>query len=117
LLTKTQINGTHVELYSWDFYNKELKSNKIYESFESIWYSESTSSWPPPYIMFYNFIYKQYKIQLEIEYEENGFRLTIYDGQDNWLPKEIKDEINKSDIKYDDLLEEVQRVCDILKPL
>lgn len=136
LLKKSQINGTHCELHSWNLFHKEfglkpkanrevwwrLESDKIYEPFKTTWYFESTSR-DKPCIVLDDLKFENKIIKLDIGYKDNGFYLEIY-TEDGKLPKTITDKLVsigfdnenvKNDIIYSNILKEIKNICDELK--
>ena len=77
ILSKTQMNGMHKELHSWDLYERKYK-NKYFVPFSRTGYDESKSS-DEPCIVIGNFEYDNSKYDFTIEYIENDkFYLKFY---------------------------------------
>ena len=66
ILSKTQMNGMHKELHSWDLYERKYK-NKNFIPFSRTGYDESKSS-DEPCIVIGNFEYDNSKYDFTIEY-------------------------------------------------
>jgi hypothetical protein len=98
LLKKTQMNGTHAELYTWDLFNKKfglkntqdrlkwwrLESDKNFEPFQVAYYYETTSA-SSPFIVLDDWR----DIEVNISYEDKKFCIAFcrYDYE----KKEYKD--------------------------
>jgi len=80
LLKKTQMNGTHAELYSYHLFTKFFKNNK-FPAFTKTWYFE-TSSYEQPCAVIN--IHKNYAIDI---YFNNGFEIYFYKKKNEDLIK------------------------------
>ena len=80
LLKKTQMNGKHAELYTYNLFTKFLE-NKQFPPFTKTWYFE-TSSWEQPCAVIDN--YKNYAIDI---YFNDGFEIYFYKKKNDNLVK------------------------------
>ena len=70
LLSKTQMNGYHKEIYSWDLFLREFKDKSVYKPFNSTEYWQSTSFWEPC-IALLGFNYSGSKFGIKITFNSN----------------------------------------------
>jgi hypothetical protein len=96
LLTKTQMNGRHRELYSWKLFIQSFQ-NRMFSPFtKEAFYIESTS-WNKPIIILENLNYNALNIWIEISYDKyKEYNVTLYEKNDISLPSSIINIINKS---------------------
>lgn len=124
MLSKTQMNGRHRELYSWDLFNRSFE-NKIFTPFtEKLWYWESTS-WDKPCIVIENFKYKAYSFAIDISYDkDNKYIVSFYDQNDIDIPttiierlEDIDFEENKIILEENKLESKIKALCEKLKEI
>ncbi len=102
LLRKSQMNGTHAELYTWDLFTRKFnlktpedrvtwwkqEAYKVYAPFNLSWYNETSASSDQPSIILDEF---KNKYAMEIYYN-NGFNFMFYNyARDGKFKKEIVD--------------------------
>jgi len=112
LLRKSQMNGTHAELYTWDFFTKYFKlkveknrivwwrqeSEKIYVPFKISWYNETSSSSDSPSILLGDF--KEYRMKI---YYDNGFNFMFYNYvKDGKCKKHVIEVLDKYEFVLED---------------
>ena len=80
LISRTQMNSHHAELFSYNLFQKVFKRNK-YKPFSSVRYYESTS-YEQPYIVLDSFIYKKHEFYMDVQYagSENYNLIFSYRG-------------------------------------
>ncbi|HUU87956.1 MAG TPA: DUF262 domain-containing protein [Candidatus Glassbacteria bacterium] len=121
LLSKTQMNGRHVELYSWDLFKRQYE-NKSFLPFKSKpLYSESTSR-EPPYIVIKGFKFNDNSFAIDLAYkEENKYYLKFYDENDVEIPNSIAEILEDLDFKENEIIlskNELQpKIYDLCKKL
>lgn len=117
LLNRLQMNGKHVELYSWDLYQKKLKGNEHYlYPFSKLIYHES-SSWNQPCIIASDFYYDGQEIYLNMGYDK-GFYLYFYTKK-GIFPTELEsllesidfEENKKGNLSFSQVLSEINSTC------
>ncbi len=135
------MNGAHIELYSWDLFQKEfspkpqeqrniswrIESNKVFKPFSVTWYYVSNSE-EYPVIVLEGWHYGNADFQIDIGYKEEGFYIVLYESeQENYImPNEIKTVLKrhgfdsdntKYSISFNSVLSEIVTVCSELKIL
>lgn len=141
LLKRSQMNGAHVELHTWDLYNKlfglkpneereewwRIESNKVFDPFSLTWYFESTS-WEVPTIVLDEWKYKNIIYKIDLGYEENGFYLKLYNSDEIDAPieQDIIDVLKKNgfdsdnikrNLTHTNIIRGIETVCNSLKQL
>ena len=133
LLKTTQMNGAHIELYTWNLFcekfgliQKEkrkiswrLESDTVFAPFETTWYKESMS-WDPPCIVLSDFKFEDQGIILSIIYEDKFYSISVENEEKEPLNSnilqtlielEFSDNNTKNNITYDDIFDEVKKIC------
>lgn len=91
LLSKSQMNGSHKEIFSWDLYRKKYKEKKYPPFTNEVWYWESTSSAPPCMVInTCNFYGREYAIDIYHEIN-HGYKLRFYDRDEKNLTAKIQE--------------------------
>jgi len=100
LLSKTQINGKHSELYSYHFYTKYLKNYKSLLPFQKNDYFYTTS-WEQPCAVLDNWEIDHYNFALDISFEDGEYKAKFFDRNENNIDnKYILDGFEKDSNKY-----------------
>ena len=129
LLKRTQMNGKHLELYSYIFYITNLK-NKTFKPFGNSTYYQSTS-WDLSTIRLSNWKYEntEYIMDTEYNHKNNTYSIGLYNKNDTEISLNISnilDDINFSikdkkcilnDILEINLLDKIKDTCDKLKEI
>lgn len=99
LLKKNQMNGTHAELYTYDLYKKYLE-DKILNPFEKSEYYY-TKSWDQPYVVLSDWIYEQYKFEINIyfDFESEKYEIYFVESNKKQIMKEILEILEKNNFK------------------
>ncbi len=127
LLSKSQMNGRHRELFSWYAFKNKFE-NKTFEPFAmQTWYWESTS-YEEPCIILERFIYDKNNFQIEISHKkDNIYRIEFVNS--NWysrytIPETIKEVLEglKFNGRYIEVFEneiesKIGEICEGLKAI
>jgi len=100
LLSKTQMNGKHSELYSYHFYTKYLENSKSLLPFQKNNYFYTTS-WEQPCAVLDNWEIDNYNFALDISFEDGRYKAKFFDKNENSIDsKYILDGFEKETNKY-----------------
>ena len=89
LISKTQMNSRHAELFSYNLFQKVFEGNE-YKPFSSVLYYESTS-YKQPYIALDSFIYKKHEFYMNIQYAGGGNYNLIFSYRSDRKPEAFDD--------------------------
>jgi len=99
LLSKKQMNGKHREIYSWDLFIRKFNQKEFKPFTDKAWYWESTS-WDKSCVVLSSYYYEENRFAIEITYDkDNKFFVKFTDWNDNKIPDEIRESLEKLNIK------------------
>lgn len=97
-LTKTTMRSYHYELRTLHFYHRILKpKEKMLDPFTYVDYKDVYGSDEQPYIYLNGWKYDESDIRLEIEYENNNYKLKLLSKNGKELPTDIENKALLSD--------------------
>lgn len=101
LLSKSQMNGAHKELFSWNLFRKNYKNRKYPPFTNGIWYWPSTSFDPPCMVLdIYSYYGRDYAI--DIYHETNHtYKLKFYDKGWNKPSAKIQEVLERLNFNKD----------------
>jgi len=91
LISKTQMNSHHAELFSYNLFQKVFKGNK-YKPFSSVKYYESSCNEEEPCIFLDSFIYKKHEFYMDVQYAGNrsyNFIFSYREDKKQKVPEDI----------------------------
>jgi len=95
LLSRSQLNGYHVEYYSYAFYKKYIEDNVAdYAPFSNVIYNKTCGDEDPRIV----FSSDKHSIVVSAVYKNGYYTLTISSNENGVINKDIKDILNK--LKY-----------------
>ncbi len=102
LLKNKQMNGKHLELYSYIFYIKNLK-NKVFEPFKTTQYHQSTS-WILSSGQLNGFVYrkKEYILDIEFNHLNKTFNIALFTKNETAISLKIVDILKKNGFNSDE---------------
>ncbi|MDH6343740.1 hypothetical protein M2480_002905 [Parabacteroides sp. PFB2-12] len=125
LLSKSQMNGAHKELFSWDLFRKKYEDSTYPPFTNGIWYWPSTSFDPPCMVLdTYNYYGREYAIDIYHE-TKHTYKLRFYDRECNKPSAKIQemleqlgfDKENRIQLQKNEIEEKIIEICEVLSQL
>ena len=118
LLSKTQMNGYHIEIHSWDLFLRKFKNKSDYKPFNKIEYWQSTSFWEPCIALSgFNYNGSEFSIVITFINSIDNYSLRfVNSNRDNEYPDTIKNLLQKNieTLKENELVGKIKEICNKL---